>query len=120
MVANQHSRAVQVHPGLASWGILSRPCGTGLARNVHPGLTSWATLSRPCGTDRDLPRQPTCFNECSSSGDRKNPIWTRLANASAGRHSRVDLTPRNHPAEPALSLSKGTVENQNCSSSFLH
>jgi len=54
MIANQYSRAVQVHPGLTSWGILSRPYGTGLGGNVHPGLTSWATLSRPCGTDRDL------------------------------------------------------------------
>jgi hypothetical protein len=28
--ACQHFRAVQVHPGLTSWGILSRPYGTGL------------------------------------------------------------------------------------------
>src|ERR1700691_715983 len=121
MIANQYSRAVQVHPGLTSWGILSRPYGTGLARNVHPGLTSWATLSRPCGTDRDLPRELTCFNECCSNQvTAKNSFCTRLAKTSAGRHFRVDLTPRNHPAEPALSLSKETAENQNCSSSFLH
>ena len=50
----QHSRVVQVHPGLTSWGIFSRPYGTGLDGNVYPGLTSWAILSRPCGTDRDL------------------------------------------------------------------
>ena len=31
-VANRHSRAVQVHPGLTSWGIFSRPCGTCLMR----------------------------------------------------------------------------------------
>src|ERR1700734_2476238 len=45
----------RVHPGLTSWGILSRPYGTGRGGNVDPGLTSWATLSRPCGTDRDTP-----------------------------------------------------------------
>jgi hypothetical protein len=39
MIANQHSRKVQVPPGLRSWVILSRPCGTGLGGNVHPGLT---------------------------------------------------------------------------------
>jgi hypothetical protein len=50
----QHSRAVQVHPGLTSWVILSRPCGTCLRGNLHPGLTSWATLSRPFGTVRDM------------------------------------------------------------------
>jgi hypothetical protein len=36
MIANQHSRGVQVHPGLTSWGILSRPCGTCLGGDVHP------------------------------------------------------------------------------------
>jgi hypothetical protein len=41
-----------VHPGLTSWGILSRPCGTSRGEFVYPGLTSWATLSRPYGTDR--------------------------------------------------------------------
>jgi len=25
----QHLGAIQVRPGLTSWGILSRPCGTG-------------------------------------------------------------------------------------------
>jgi hypothetical protein len=50
MIAPQHSRAVQVHPGLTSWDIFSRPYGTGLGGNVNPGLTSWATLSRPYGT----------------------------------------------------------------------
>jgi hypothetical protein len=50
MIAPQHSRAVQVHPGLTSWDIFSRPYGTGLGGNVNPGLTSWATLSRPFGT----------------------------------------------------------------------
>jgi hypothetical protein len=38
MIACQHSRAVQVHPGLTSWVILSRPCGTGLGGNVDPAL----------------------------------------------------------------------------------
>src|ERR1700734_3294882 len=41
-----------VHPGLSSWGILSRPCGTDRGGNTYPGLTSWAILSRPYGTDR--------------------------------------------------------------------
>ena len=44
------------YPGLTSWGILSRPFGTGLGEFVYPGLTSWAILSRPCGTDRDKAR----------------------------------------------------------------
>jgi hypothetical protein len=42
-----------VRPGLTSWGILSRPFGTGLPGNGDPGLTSWATLSRPFGTGPD-------------------------------------------------------------------
>src|ERR1700678_1533071 len=50
MIARQHSRVVRAHPGLTSWGILSRPYGTSSGGNVHPGLTSWATLSRPFGT----------------------------------------------------------------------
>ena len=41
------------YPGLTSWGILSRPFGTGLGEFVYPGLTSWAILSRPCGTGLD-------------------------------------------------------------------
>jgi hypothetical protein len=32
----RHLRAVPVHPGLASWGILSRPYGTGRGGNVYP------------------------------------------------------------------------------------
>jgi hypothetical protein len=43
------------YPGLPSWGILSRPFGTGRGGKIHPGLTSWAILSRPFGTDRDKP-----------------------------------------------------------------
>jgi hypothetical protein len=33
MIVFQRSRAVQFHPGLTSWVILSRPCGTSLAGN---------------------------------------------------------------------------------------
>jgi len=29
--------------------------------NPYPGLTSWAILSRPCGTDRDKPGELICF-----------------------------------------------------------
>jgi hypothetical protein len=36
-------------PGLTSWGILSRPCGTGLGGKVPPGLTSWAHSAVPTG-----------------------------------------------------------------------
>jgi hypothetical protein len=50
MIAPQHSRAAQVHPGLTSWDIFCRPYGTGLGGYLNPGLTSWATLSRPYGT----------------------------------------------------------------------
>src|ERR1700677_1358040 len=43
-VANRHSRVVQVHPGLTSWGILSRPCRTArrqlLTQDERPGLLS--------------------------------------------------------------------------------
>ena len=45
----RQSCAAKLHPGLASWGILSRPSGTSLGGNVDPGLTSWATFSRPSG-----------------------------------------------------------------------
>src|ERR1700691_729131 len=50
VVACQHSRAVQVHPGLHP-GIFSA-VPAGLVRDVkcYPGLTSWATISRPYGT----------------------------------------------------------------------
>ena len=37
----------RTYPGLASWDILSRPCGTTPALIFYPGLASWATLSRP-------------------------------------------------------------------------
>jgi hypothetical protein len=56
MIASQHSRAAQVHPGLTSWDIFCRPYGTGLGGYLNPGLTSWATLSRPYGTGSKLPR----------------------------------------------------------------
>src|ERR1700734_252401 len=37
-------------PRISSWGIFSRPYGTGSFFELYPGLTSWATLSRPYGT----------------------------------------------------------------------
>ncbi len=71
VIACRHSRAAKVHPGLASWDILSRPlrqaqgrlCGTGPSSSPVPRTTSWATLSRPLrqaqgrlfGTDRRTP-----------------------------------------------------------------
>jgi hypothetical protein len=45
----QHSGVVRVHPGLASWGILSRPCGTGPSLSSTPRTTPdflHATLDR--------------------------------------------------------------------------
>jgi hypothetical protein len=65
---------VQVHPGLTSWDILSRPCGTRLGEFVYPGLTSWATLSRPCGTDRDL----VIADLISASAVQNQPIGKKL------------------------------------------
>jgi hypothetical protein len=38
-------------PRTPSWAILSRPCGTPDRCQIRPGLTSWATLRRPCGTE---------------------------------------------------------------------
>jgi hypothetical protein len=44
MIGCRHLLVVQVHPGLMSWGILSRPCGTGLGgiytQDLRPGLLS--------------------------------------------------------------------------------
>jgi hypothetical protein len=77
--APRHSFAVRAHPGLTSWDILSRPCGTRLGEFVYPGLTSWATLSRPYGTDRDLPGELICFQPVGyKSGASKKLIWTGL------------------------------------------
>src|ERR1700691_1122409 len=102
MIANQYSRAVQVHPGLTSWGILSRPYGTGLGGNVHPGLTSWATLSRPCGTDRDTPP----IAEDSAHVDR----WVRRMNReSEGKSSGIPHLAKNERdmAHPSCSTGLG-------------
>src|ERR1700733_8381900 len=38
------------YPRIASWGIFSRPCGTGSFLEPLPRTTSWAILSRPYGT----------------------------------------------------------------------
>jgi hypothetical protein len=38
-----------VHPGLTSWGILSRPCGTGLDEFVYPGLRPGLFSTVPTG-----------------------------------------------------------------------
>jgi hypothetical protein len=79
MIGCQHSRAIQLHPGLTSWDILSRPCGTGLGGECYPGLASWATLNRPFGTDRDKRRELICFQRVGyKSGASKMLIWTRL------------------------------------------
>ncbi len=45
----QHSLVIRVHPGLVSWGILSRPCGTGPSLSSKPRTTPdflHATLDR--------------------------------------------------------------------------
>src|ERR1700733_58373 len=40
----------------AGHSLRSRHCQSAFACGpVHPGLSSWGILSRPCGTDRDLP-----------------------------------------------------------------
>jgi hypothetical protein len=55
MIAPQHSRAVQVHPGLTSWGIFSRPFGTGLGCYLYPGLRPGLLSVVPMGLVRELP-----------------------------------------------------------------
>jgi len=49
MITCQHSREVQVHPGLTSWGILSRPSGTSLGEFIYPGLRPGLFLAVPSG-----------------------------------------------------------------------
>jgi hypothetical protein len=67
-------------PRISSWGIFSRPYGTGSFFELYPGLTSWATLSRPYGTK---------FGEDSSH--------TRsLAPASIGRRDNGGSSPRSN------------------------
>src|SRR5580692_3167057 len=41
--------AVQVHPGLTSWDIFSRPCGTGLGCYLYPGLRPGLLSAVPAG-----------------------------------------------------------------------
>jgi hypothetical protein len=41
--------AVQVHPGLTSWDIFSRPCGTGLGCYLYPGLRPGLLSAVPTG-----------------------------------------------------------------------
>jgi hypothetical protein len=105
VIGCQHSRAAQVHPGLTSWVILSRPCGTCLGGNVHPGLASCATLSRPlrqaqgrlCGTGSDAPRWLICSSASAyqtriaePGGD--SPAATRLRNSGTSGPSTLLLT----------------------------
>ena len=54
--------AIQVHPGLTSWVILSRPCGTGLAGERTPSTACWATFSRPFGTGTYTPLMDGLFS----------------------------------------------------------
>jgi hypothetical protein len=78
MISCRYSCALQVHPGLTSWGILSRPCGTGRGGYVYPGLASWATLSRPFGTDRDVPGELICFQRVRYKSGALKKNWARL------------------------------------------
>jgi|SRR5580658_10033123 hypothetical protein len=41
--------AIRASPGLTSWDILSRPCGTGLGGNVYPGLRPGLLSAVPTG-----------------------------------------------------------------------
>ena len=74
--------AVQVDPGLASWVILSRPCGTALAGNVYPALACWATFRRPFGTKfrkGDFSRTRPCGANHGSNDTRPSQRAGRLA-----------------------------------------
>src|ERR1700678_2677370 len=75
----QHSRAVQVHPGLTSWGILSRPCGTGSRWECTPS-TNVLGYSQP--SLRDWTRFPLIAGFFSGSAVQisrsRKLIWTSL------------------------------------------
>jgi hypothetical protein len=55
MIACRYSCAVQVHPGLTSWGILSRPCGTGRGGYVYPGFHPGLLSAVPTGLKLEGP-----------------------------------------------------------------
>jgi hypothetical protein len=53
---------------------------------VHPGLTSWVILSRPCGTDRVVNPYPGLPRiSCTL-------LWTRLRYAAFFTESRTKLS----------------------------
>jgi hypothetical protein len=49
VITCRHLRAVQVHPGLTSWVILSRPCGTDPCCHLNPGLRPGLLSAVPTG-----------------------------------------------------------------------
>jgi hypothetical protein len=49
MIGCRHLRAIQVYPGLTSWVILSRPCGTGLAGDLTQHLRAGLLSAVPSG-----------------------------------------------------------------------
>jgi hypothetical protein len=93
MIGCRHSRAIQVYPGLTSWVILSRPCGTGLAGDLYPALACWATFSRPFGTGTQHPDDRFVFSKCWPNPlIEKKLIWTGMAESSPGLTSWVILS----------------------------
>jgi hypothetical protein len=67
-----------VHPGLTSWGILSRPCGTGLDEFVYPGLRPGLFSTVPTGLIAIWAKADLFSASALQIGRIKKVIWTRL------------------------------------------